>query len=79
MADNPLRSLADYSSFVADLLDRPSVIRSTVVVWSDSSYTGTAEGEILFSKHNRVPAREISFGYPNLPGLVREVEGLVKA
>ena len=139
MADNPLRSLADYSRFVADLLDRPSVIRSTVVVWSDSPYTGTAEGEVLFSngfslrmreeldfetglitsygyevyqrgerlywyddfphpndqtlastfphhkhvpsdiKHNRVPAQEISFGYPNLPGLVREVEGLVKA
>jgi len=138
MADNPLKSLANYSRFVADLLDRPSVIRSTVVVWPDSAYTGTAEGEVLFSndfslrmreeldfetglitsygyevyqhgerlywyddfphpndqtlastfphhkhvppniKHNRVPAREISFSRPNLSELVREVEGLVK-
>ncbi|MBU4185046.1 MAG: DUF6516 family protein [Desulfobacteraceae bacterium] len=139
MPDNPLKSLANYSRFVADLLDRPSVVRSTVMVWSDSPYTGTAEGEVLFSngfslrmreeldfetgliasygyevynrgerlywyddfphpndqtlastfphhkhvppniKHNRVPAREISFSRPNLSELVREVEGLVKA
>ncbi|MBU4288355.1 MAG: hypothetical protein KKI12_09320 [Proteobacteria bacterium] len=110
-----------------------------MMVWSDSPYTGTAEGEVLFSngfslrmreeldfetgliasygyevynrgerlywyddfphpndqtlastfphhkhvppniKHNRVPAREISFSRPNLSELVREVEGLVKA
>jgi hypothetical protein len=54
MTDNPLKSLANYSRFVADLLDRASVIRSTVVVWSDSPYTGTAEGEVLFLKHNRL-------------------------
>ena len=75
MPDNPLKSLANYSRFVADLLDRPSVIRSTVMVWSDSPYTGTAEGEVLF----RVPARELSFSRPNLSELVREIEGLLKA
>jgi len=30
--DNPLKSLADYSHFVAEMLDRPTVLRSTVVV-----------------------------------------------
>ena len=48
MAVNPLKSVANYSRFVADLLDRSSVKRSTVVIWSDSPYTGTAEGEVLF-------------------------------
>jgi hypothetical protein len=43
MNDNPLKSLADYSQFVAELLDRPTVLRSTVMVWSNSAYTGTAE------------------------------------
>jgi hypothetical protein len=36
MSNNPLKSLADYSRFVAELADRPSVERSTVVVWSTS-------------------------------------------
>jgi hypothetical protein len=45
---NPLRSLADYSRFVAELLDRPTVERSTVAVWSTSPYTGIAEGEVFF-------------------------------
>jgi len=58
MADNSLKSLANYSRFVADLLDRPSVIRSTVMVWSDSSYTGTAEGEVLFSNGFSLRMRE---------------------
>ncbi|MBW1796403.1 MAG: hypothetical protein JRJ38_18630 [Deltaproteobacteria bacterium] len=49
MADNPLKSLASYSRFVAELLDRSTVLRSTVVVRSDSPYTGTAEGEVSFS------------------------------
>ena len=31
MADNPLKSLASYSRFVAELLDRSTVLRSTVV------------------------------------------------
>jgi len=45
---NPLRSLAGYSHFVAELLDRPTVERSTVAVWSTSPYTGIAEGEVFF-------------------------------
>jgi hypothetical protein len=40
MSDNPLQSLNDYSAFVAELLDRASVIRSTVAVWSESPYMG---------------------------------------
>jgi len=45
---NPLRSLAAYSHFVAELLDHPTVERSTVAVWSTSPYTGIAEGEVFF-------------------------------
>ena len=45
MSENPLASLADYSRFVAELLDRPTVTRSTVMVWSDSPFSGVAEGE----------------------------------
>jgi len=29
-------------------------------------------------KHNRIPAPNLSFGRPNLPFLIREVEGLVE-
>ncbi|MGQ9626403.1 MAG: hypothetical protein ACUVV0_05795 [Anaerolineae bacterium] len=50
MNNNPLESLADYNRFVAELLDRPTVERSTVAVWSISPYTGVAEGEIFFSQ-----------------------------
>ena len=49
MTDNSLKSLGNYSRFVAELLDHPSVKRSTVVVWSESSYTGIAEGEVFFA------------------------------
>jgi len=58
MADNPLKSLESYSRFVAELLDRPTVERSTVAVWSESPYTGTAEGEILLSNGIRLRMRE---------------------
>jgi hypothetical protein len=58
MANNPLRSLADYSRFVAELLHRSSVERSTVTVWSDSRYTGIAEGEVFFSNGIRLRLRE---------------------
>jgi uncharacterized protein DUF6516 len=54
----PLRSLAAYSHFVAEAVDRPTVNRSTVAVWSESSYTGTAEGEIWFSNGLRLRIRE---------------------
>ena len=58
MTDNPLKSLTDYSRFVAELLHRPTVERSTVVVWSDSQYTGVAEGEVFFSNGIRLRLRE---------------------
>jgi hypothetical protein len=55
---NPLKSLTDYSRFVAELLHRSTVDRSTVAVWSDSPYTGIAEGEVLFSNGIRLRLRE---------------------
>ena len=58
MADNPLESLAKYSEFVAIQLNRPAVRHSTVAVWSDSPYTGTAEGEVFFKKRFRLRMRE---------------------
>jgi hypothetical protein len=58
MSDNPLKSLAGYSHFVAQLFDRPTVERSTVTVWSESPHTGTAEGEAFFSSGIRLRMRE---------------------
>ncbi len=58
MSNNPLQSLADYSHFVAQLFDRVTIQRSTVVVWSESPYTGTAEGEVFFSNGIRLRMRE---------------------
>jgi len=72
MSDNPLRSLDSYSRFVAELLGRPAIERSTVRVWSDSPYTGIVEGEVFFSNGIRLRLREeldfdagliTSFGY----------------
>ena len=54
MSETPLASLADYSRFVAELLNRPTIARSTVIVWSDSSFTGVAEGEVWFSNGIRL-------------------------
>ena len=80
MTDSPLDSLADYSHFMAELLDRPSVIRSTVAVWSDSPYTGIAEGEVFFSNGIRLRLREeldfdagliASYGYEVHQGMER--------
>jgi hypothetical protein len=58
MNAHPLESLAAYSRFVAELLDRPGVCRSTVTVWSASPYTGVAEGEIWFENKIRLRLRE---------------------
>ena len=58
MSDQPLKSLANYSRFVAKLLHRSSIERSTVAVWSESSYTGVAEGEVFFSNGFRLRIRE---------------------
>lgn len=54
----PFDSLADYTKFLADLLNRPEVTRSTVTVWSMSPFTGVAEGEIFFSGGFRLRIRE---------------------
>lgn len=58
MDERPLSSLSNYSHFVAELLDRDSIEHSTVVVWSDSPFTGTTEGEVFFSKSYRLRLRE---------------------
>lgn len=58
MAGNPLASVASYSQFLAELLNRPSVVRSTITVWSASPYTGVAEGELFFVNDFRLRMRE---------------------
>ena len=58
MSTQPLKSLGDYSRFVADLLSQPPVERSTVTVWSASPYTGVAEGEVFFANNLRLRMRE---------------------
>ena len=58
MSDQPLKSLSDYSRFVAELLSRPPVERSTVTVWSASPYTGVSEGEVFFANNLRLRIRE---------------------
>jgi hypothetical protein len=72
MTLNPLKSLGEYTRFVTEMLDQPSVTGSTVAVWSDSPCTGIAEGEVLFANGLRLRMREevdfdagliISYGY----------------
>jgi hypothetical protein len=58
VSDNPPESLANYSRFVAELLDRPIVERSMLAVWSDSPYTGVVEGEVFFLNSVRLRVRE---------------------
>ena len=58
MKTNPLGSVANYSQFLATLLDRPHVTHSTITVWPVSSYTGIVEGEILFVDGFRLRIRE---------------------
>ncbi len=58
MSGNPLGSVAKYSQFVAELLNRPDTIRSTITVWSISPYTGIAEGELFFINGFRLRMRE---------------------
>jgi len=59
MRNDPLKSLEAYSHFVAQIFDRPEVERSTVAVWSDSPFIGTAEGEVFFSNGIRLRIREV--------------------
>ncbi|MEA2599087.1 MAG: hypothetical protein QOF89_79 [Acidobacteriota bacterium] len=58
MPDSRLKSLAEYSRFIAELLTHPQIERSTVAVWSDSPYTGIAEGEVFFTHGIRLRMRE---------------------
>lgn len=58
MKTSPLESLAGYSVFVAEQLDRSSVERSTVMVWSESPFTGIAEGEVFFKGGFRLRLRQ---------------------
>jgi hypothetical protein len=58
MAANPLHSLRSYSRYLAKLLDQPATQTSTVTAWSDSPYTGIAEGEVLFASGLRLRMRE---------------------
>jgi hypothetical protein len=58
MPDKPLLSVASYSQFLAELLDRPGVVHSTITVWSTSPYTGVAEGELSFANGFRLRMRE---------------------
>lgn len=58
MADNPLKSLPGYSRFIAELSNRPTVEHSTLAVWSDSPYTGIAEGEVFFTEGFKLRIRE---------------------
>jgi hypothetical protein len=58
MSDNPLRSLDHYSRFITELLNRKTVVGSTITVWSTSPYTGTAEGEVIFKNGLRLRIRE---------------------
>ena len=58
MSRTPLKSLADYSRFLAETLRRPFILRSTVCVWSDSPWTGIAEGEVSCHKDLRLRMRE---------------------
>ena len=58
MSSQVLESLAEYSRFVAELLDHSEIDSSTVAVWSESPFTGTAEGEIFFGHGLRLRIRE---------------------
>lgn len=80
MMDNPLSSLIEYSHFIANLLDRPGVKNSTLTAWSDSPYTGIAEGDVFFTNGLRLRVREeldfgdgiiMSYGYEVYQGAER--------
>jgi len=72
MSYPPLESLQNYSRFIAELLNCPIIKHSTLTVWSDSTYTGIAEGDIFFKNGFRLWIREeldfadciiMSYGY----------------
>ena len=53
-----MTSLAEFSKLLAVLQNRPTIEHSTLAAWSDSPYTGIAEGEIFFSRGFRLRIRE---------------------
>ena len=58
MKTNPLGSVANYSQFLATVLDRSDVAHSTITVWPVSAYTGIVEGELFFVGGFRLRIRE---------------------
>ena len=56
--DDAFLSLGAYSRFIAEIANRSTIERSTIRVWSDSSHTGIAEGEIFFTNGFRLRVRE---------------------
>jgi hypothetical protein len=58
MNPNPLESLSEYTRFVSQLLSHADIERSTVILWPNSPYTGTAEGEVWFKNNFRLRMRE---------------------
>jgi hypothetical protein len=56
-----LSSLESYSLFIAALVNRRTVLRSTVTVWSDSPYTGIAEAEIFCRRTEARLREELDF------------------
>ena len=58
MNTNSLSSVDEYSRYIAETVNRPSVERSTISVWSASPFTGTAEGEVFYRKGFRLRMRE---------------------
>ncbi|MBD2428131.1 DUF6516 family protein [Phormidium sp. FACHB-1136] len=54
----PLRSLDSYSRFISKILDRDDIEKTTITVWSNSPYSGTAEGEVFFKDGLRLRMRE---------------------
>lgn len=55
---SPLESLSNYSQYIADTVNRQSVLQSTLCAWSMSPFTGIAEGEVIFRKGFRLRMRE---------------------
>ncbi len=56
--ENPLKSNASYNLYLANALNRSSITHSTVGSWSDSPYTGIAEGQVFFLNNIRLRFRE---------------------
>ncbi|MFN8487080.1 MAG: DUF6516 family protein [Caldilineaceae bacterium] len=54
----PLSSLAAYSQFIAEMVNRPTVVQSTIRAWSVSPYTGITEGEVQFANQLWLRMRE---------------------